>query len=271
MKIVRISLALLLVFSLSASLAAQDAAADPLAAFRSKVYVFASAGKVAGTLFPARFEKINDHSGMLASEAKSSGKTGGLGFGLGFQNISGHLLVGLEASYAAAAFADTEEIEHYRGWNDQWQMVETETPFAQTGRKLTVIELGLDGGYVLSRDLPVAFLVSLGVGYSKKQFRSAYIAQLPSDFMMDSTVNDYYGDPGPDGSFSRSGLALMVGTGVKVFLLKRVSIDVRYKYYNGSRKTTNVTGGGGGNIVKTTTNASYSVGSRLSAGLSVYF
>jgi opacity protein-like surface antigen len=271
MKIVRVSLSLLLLLTLGASLAAQDAAGDPLAGFRSKLYVFASGGKVSGSLFPSRFDKINDHSGMLAAESKSSGKTGDLGFGLGFQNITGHFLAGFEASYFKAAFADAVEIEHFRGWNDQWQMIETETPFAQTGRKLTVIELGFDGGYLPSLKFPVAFLVSLGAGYHKKQFRSAYIAQLPSDFLMDTTVNDYYGDPGSGGSFSKSGLALMVGAGVKVFLLKRVSLDVRYKYYNGSRKTTSVVGGGGGNIVKSTTNAGYSVGSRLSAGLSVYF
>ena len=205
------------------------------------------------------------------AESKSSGKTGDLGFGLGFQNISGHFLAGFEASYFKAAFADTVEIEHFRGWNDQWQMIETETPFAQTGRKLTVIELGFDGGYLPSLKFPVAFLVSLGAGYHKKQFRSAYIAQLPSDFLMDTTVNDYYGDPGSDGSFSKLGDRPDGGRGRQGVPLEAGLARCPIQVLQRKPKTTSVVGGGGSNIVKSTTNAGYSVGSRLSAGLSVYF
>lgn len=268
---------LILVMTGAPGLLAQDDPGNP--DVRKGFYLSAQTVLTSGMEFPKWFYTYKSIGGANVPASLYAGDMGkvssrpGFGLAVGYEWRIKGLRMGAELEGAFVSVADSSErLFDTVYYGATYTQVNTERTFAQTGRKLSLVDLSFFMGIFPFRSFGLGFNLTAGVGYGRQSFTSPAFADAVSrGFDANNVKSQTYFDFGEysgGGGWNRGSVIYFVGLGAEFEISRRLSIRLDYKYVASSYTRKDVLiSSGAVNVYQDSVEYEYTVANKFTAGL----
>lgn len=244
-------------------------------------YLVLQAPFFSGVMFPTQYAAYRADgpaaaNDMYLGEVTRLSAKPTVGLGLGYKIRYRFIMFGVEAEWARASFADGREVLAEDTFTAAtFTQRHFETDFTQAERTLDLLDVAFIFGVFPFRGLDLGFSFSAGGGYGRQSYRSPAVADAESRGYDVNGVRevDWFdaGDYDGGGAWSRGSFAYFVGLGSELFISRRLSVKLDYKYVASSYTRENVLiSSGAVNVYQNKKGYEYTLGHRLSAGLAFH-
>jgi hypothetical protein len=249
---------------------------------RSGFYFSAHLPLFSRVAFPATYNAYKSIGGANIPASLALGTTAnvnpnaGLGVGVGYQFRFKWLMMSAEAEYAFASASDGEEkLNEDVFYGATFTTVHTQRSFTQTGRKVSVIDLGLNFGVFPFRSFDLGFYVSAGGGYGRQSFNSPAAADAASNGYDINNLRNIdwfdFGDYAGGGTWNRGSFIYFFGLGAEYSISRLISLRLDYKHIASSYSRENVLiSSGTVNVYQSKKEYEYTFGNKFSIGLAFH-
>ncbi len=247
---------------------------------QNRYYITVHSGMFTGTSYPNVFDGYKATGSAPANyyyPRNFANPGGSYGFGGNFGYLmDGELLkISGEIEFSMITHSDDKETLEETNWSN-YQTQSYTNVFTQSKRNNSIITANANLGIFPFTDFNLGFYVSIGFGVGWQSFHSeatAYAERKGYNVKMAAGYESHdLGDYSNGGDFSRSSFIYLIGLGSELFISRRISLKVDYKYIGSSYTRENVLiSSGPVNVYQDKKSYEYTFANKISLGASYYF